>query len=516
MAKILFEKLSLFKDHEKNEVVLFIRIFFSSLFFLIFQSVILVHKPFLHVDFVISFYGVMSLLFLLKSYYFFTKAQQNFWSYVFDFILIYILFNHHQEYSSVFLVYLTIHLFLSGLHLKKQDSWLLFLLASFGLSVINLKTLHWAGAQNLLSLILFNLTYAASVFVSTEFKTEILYLQKSLSKSNQQLQTQLDLSKILMEQVPLGVIALNSQSEVLFKNHAMLDKLKLTDELALDILKNKADGVFKRLSFFNRNLQEKRIYETVKNSYFDQVIGGQVDLHLINDITDEVNLQDQLRQKEKLAAVGQLAAGIAHEIRNPLAGISGSIQLLSQDKTDPDEQKLMKIILKEIDRLNLLITEFLDYSKPEKSPDQVVDLSLILDDVVNNIKLGHSSMTELKINSELVKSSVLGFSDKLKQAFLNIAVNAVQAMKDRPNPMLNIKILNSLDQAIVIIKDNGSGMSEQVRQRVFEPFFTTKSKGTGLGMAITHKIFETHHARVEIESEIDHGTEFKIYFNKIN
>jgi two-component system sensor histidine kinase PilS (NtrC family) len=241
----------------------------------------------------------------------------------------------------------------------------------------------------------------------------------------------------------------------------------------------------------------------------------QVQVNLIKDVTDVVLLQEQMKQKEKMAAVGQLAAGIAHEIRNPLAGISGSIELLSQEKSDPDEQKLMKIILREIDRLNNLITEFLDYSKPDKVPDQPVDLSFILDEVAQNIRNHPELSKNLKLNMNISKAVVLGFSDKLKQGFLNIVMNAVQAMKDQSEPQLVIATEQNTHHVIVRIKDNGSGMTETVKNRIFEPFFTTKSKGTGLGMAITHKVFDSHQAKIEIDSQIGVGTEFKIIFNKI-
>ena len=380
------------------------------------------------------------------------------------------------------------------------------------LSIVNVKTIHWTGAQNLLTLSLFNFTFIAAVFISTQFKSEVSFLEKSLSDSNIKLQSKLDLSRLLIEQIPLGIFATDSLGRVLFSNQALTNKMSLSHQAAEDIIATA--GQTKKAFVYNSQLAEKRFYEMDQASYFDHELKDQVQVNLIKDVTDVVLLQEQMKQKEKMAAVGQLAAGIAHEIRNPLAGISGSIELLSQEKSDPDEQKLMKIILREIDRLNNLITEFLDYSKPDKSPDQPVDISFILDEVAHNIRNHPELSKNLKINLNISKSLVLGFSDKLKQGFLNIAVNAVQAMKDQTQPELGITTEQSGPYIIVRIKDNGSGMSETVKNRIFEPFFTTKSKGTGLGMAITHKIFDSHQAKIEIDSQVGVGSEFKIVFKK--
>ena len=121
----------------------------------------------------------------------------------------------------------------------------------------------------------------------------------------------------------------------------------------------------------------------------------------------------------------------------------------------------------------------------------------------------------MKIDLKISRSVVLGFSDKLKQGFLNIVMNAVQAMKDQSEPKLVITTEQTDQKVIVRIKDNGSGMTDVIKNRIFEPFFTTKSKGTGLGMAITHKVFDSHQARIEIDSQVGIGSEFKIIFDKV-
>ncbi len=518
MASTTSDQIYKFSFLQSEKTFFFARNFLFIILFVVFQSIIVLQKPFIHIDSIAVFYTISGLqlcFFLVSMIY---DIKQKFKFYLFDLILIFMLFNSQPYFSTAFLVIISVVLFLAGLHLKQFESLLLCLIASVFLSLLNLKTLHWNGPQNLLSLVLFNLTFGFVILISTQFKNELFSLKDNLLKSDIKLKTQLNLSRILLEHVPVGVFATNSSQQVLFQNKSLAKKLNVSSEMAQQLASHSNLNKLSRISMYNAELKEKRFYEKDQASYFDQELNENVNIHLIKDVTEQINIEDQLKQQEKLAAIGQLAAGIAHEIRNPLAGISGSIELLSQEASNPDDQKLMKIILREIDRLNNLITEFLDYSKPDQFPDQFVDLSLVLDEVISNVKLSSQKILTkpLMLDIHINKLFVYGYTDKLKQAFLNIAVNSVQAMKDAETPQLQIKMTEQAQKICISIKDNGSGMTENVKNRIFEPFFTTKSKGTGLGMAITQKIFDTHQALVEINTELGVGTEFKIFFNKIN
>ena len=236
--------------------------------------------------------------------------------------------------------------------------------------------------------------------------------------------------------------------------------------------------------------------------------------------TEKEKLEWDLKQKEKLAAIGQLAAGLAHEIRNPLASISGSIEMLSQTTSSLDDQKLMRIVLKEVHRLNQLITEFLDYAKPGKLPTDVVALDQIIQESLDGLQMSLRSqefLTEnLKLEVALDNAWVKGFSGPLKQAFLNFFINAVQAMKDSPSPCLRVQLKSGPTKVQVSIEDNGSGMPLDVQQRIFEPFFTTRAKGTGLGLAMTHKILTMHSVQISLESKVGVGTRFILEFPPVN
>jgi len=222
--------------------------------------------------------------------------------------------------------------------------------------------------------------------------------------------------------------------------------------------------------------------------------------------------------------VGQLTAGTAHEIRNPLASMSGSVQLLatSFEQIDDEQKKLIAITLKETDRLNNLISEFLEFVRPNLPMDDKVDLSKLLKDCLELLQLNKTIVTPLlDLNIQSTKP-IQANRDKLKQVFLNIMINACHAMEKTQSPQLKISCESVVessgrDSIEVRIKDNGVGMEEKVRVKMFEPFFTTKPRGTGLGLAIVHKILESHNADVDVTSQVSldgkpGGTEFVIKF----
>jgi two-component system sensor histidine kinase PilS (NtrC family) len=493
------------------------RLIVLATFYFIFQIVIILQKPFLQNNFIFNFYLGVIILFLLHFIQFSLKIKTNILFRFLDIAAILLLYKAQPLFSSFYLLTILVLLFLSGLDLKFSENIFLVFLTSVLISLSNLFFLKWTGIQNILNLGLFNIAFIAVLFFSTQLKSELVGLTESLDQTKLKLKSKAELSQILIENMPVGLMAMNAENNMVFYNSVLQNQLNLNPAAVSDLLKLKLNSHTEDIVYYNSEINDKRIYQIESASYFDPDYQENINLHLIKDTTEIRRLQDQIKHKEKMAAVGQLAAGIAHEIRNPLAGISGSIELLSQDTKNPDDQKLMRIILKEIDRLNNLITEFLDYSKPEKRPDQKVDLALVLNDVLENIKLSSATPSEMTYQIYIQSSYVLGISDQLKQAFLNIIVNAIQAMKNQKSLVLGVKTA-SLDnnQVYVEISDTGSGMSEETQKRLFEPFYTTKSKGTGLGLAMTHKIFEAHQATIQIESKLDFGTKFKIIFNKIN
>ncbi|MFM8270633.1 MAG: ATP-binding protein, partial [Pseudomonadota bacterium] len=238
-------------------------------------------------------------------------------------------------------------------------------------------------------------------------------------------------------------------------------------------------------------------------------------LLLFQDVTKLVHLEEKLKQNEKLAAVGQLAAGIAHEIRNPLASMSASIQMLqaglSPGALGTEDSRLMLIVGKEIDRLNELVSDFLTFVKPERFSSEPVSLESLIGEVVDQIKNSKEIQNQIDLQMICEKNlSALGNTEKLKQVLWNLLTNAVQAMKKPGLIQVGCETV-SPHWVSFWVQDQGEGMSEEVIQHLYEPFFTTKDRGTGLGLATVYKIVEAHQGEIRVQSKVGEGTRFEVH-----
>jgi two-component system sensor histidine kinase PilS (NtrC family) len=228
---------------------------------------------------------------------------------------------------------------------------------------------------------------------------------------------------------------------------------------------------------------------------------------IFQDLTDVKKLEAELRLKDRMAAVGELSAGIAHEIRNPLAAIAGSVQVLKKSAAlNPQEQRLMSIILKESDRLNKSIADFLRFVKPqEKRPAQfdiATTLAETLDLLRNSPELGAGHTIEHGISPPVF--TIVGDADQIRQVFWNIARNAFQAMPGGGTLLVTTEVIG--DRYNIIFSDNGRGMNDADQRRLFQPFRTSFPSGTGLGMAISYRIVQEHGGRIDVTSREGAGT----------
>lgn len=302
------------------------------------------------------------------------------------------------------------------------------------------------------------------------------------------------------------------------KEESLKNSLKIYSQTPTDLFshkkeKGKKDEII-RFDFEYVNGRGEKLILSFSASYFENPERSMSGLILIfADQTKIKRLEEEVRQSEKLAAVGQLAAGIAHEIRNPLASMSGSIQMLRSESKSEEEKHLMKIVLKETDRLNNLITDFLDYARPDQPLEDSVDMIHLIKEVMEFIQLNNKERSDVKIKMSLDgEGKIRGNCDKLKQAILNIIINALHAMRDTKKPELSVSTFERDNIFRLTIGDNGCGMSDKMKKRMFEPFQTNKHDGTGLGLAITHRILENHQASVFVDSIEGKGTEMVLGF----
>src|SRR5579862_3618142 len=233
-------------------------------------------------------------------------------------------------------------------------------------------------------------------------------------------------------------------------------------------------------------------------------------VYTFDDLTEIRRLEREVRMQDRLAAVGRLAAAIAHEIRNPLTSIAGSVSMLSEIPDLNDEhRRLLKIVMRESERLNTIITDFLAYSRGRQYRFAKVDLILLLEDTLTLLehRLAAQS-TGITVQRRYAVKEALSSADgdKLKQVFWNFCENAVRAMPT--GGVLTVSLKKSGDDWQVNFADTGPGMSQQLIEKIFEPFQSQFEGGTGLGLAIVYQIVQAHEGKVWARSKVGQGSVF--------
>jgi two-component system sensor histidine kinase PilS (NtrC family) len=250
---------------------------------------------------------------------------------------------------------------------------------------------------------------------------------------------------------------------------------------------------------------------------------------IFQDITKFKEMEEEMVRYDKMAAIGQLAAGMAHEIRNPLASLCGSIQMLRSELVlDPANDRLMHIILRESERLNSLITDFLLFAQPPKINKSVTNIKHIIEETIDlflNSPDYHDGI-QIQGPGNCEDLQVMMDPDQMKQVLWNLFINAAQAMT--AGGSLNIELEKRANGLLlhsppgpgseapktwvkVSISDSGNGIPPHEKEKIFEPFYTTKDQGTGLGLSIVHKIVENHRGTITVESEVGKGSTFVIF-----
>jgi two-component system NtrC family sensor kinase len=222
---------------------------------------------------------------------------------------------------------------------------------------------------------------------------------------------------------------------------------------------------------------------------------------------------DQLIRAERLASIGELAASVAHEIKNPLAGISGAVQVLAEDypPDDPRREVAMQV-LSQCDRMDATIRQLLDYAQPLKTELSAVDLNEVLEKSLF-IAIPNPAKSPVRIHRRLRENlpRVIGDAKHFEQVFLNLLLNAIQSMPDGGDLTVKTSVREGEKPMIEVeVRDTGVGIPEGIRVKIFSPFYTTRTRGTGLGLPISRKILEQHGGRIAFRSEEGKGTAFLI------
>jgi len=341
-------------------------------------------------------------------------------------------------------------------------------------------------------------------------------------------QTQ-DYSRIVFTNMPIGLLSIDLTGKVVAYNPKVLEILDLDEEA---ILKKRIDQIIDFQGFsLNRTptgcdtVLEKELFHR-KNS--DHAIPISLSstpiiddkniclgaLIIIRDLSEIKRLEEKVRRSEKLAAVGELAAGLAHEIRNPLSSIRGFAQFFKHTLKDhPREQEYAQTMVTEIDRINRVVTDLLSMARPKKLELELADVGALVKRVADLVKTEAKSRNlflEVFIQPDMKPVSV--DASLITQALLNLLLNATHSVEPGSRVAVGTE-LKSGRQLSIWVEDDGPGIPINLQQKVFEPFYTTREAGTGLGLAIVRSIAENHEGAVQLESPppgLEHGCRFTI------
>jgi len=259
----------------------------------------------------------------------------------------------------------------------------------------------------------------------------------------------------------------------------------------------------------------KRIFDIAKTPLLDNHLNPYGTILVFEDITDKIRLQQQLVTSEKLASIGLLSAGVAHEINTPLTGISSYVQMLQKRVTDTHFAQILEKIEAQTERVSRIVKNLLNFARnPSDLAFHRVNLKDSFQEIISLIEYKLKAMNiRLELDLKAV-SPIWAQGERLQQVFINIILNALDAMPR--GGRLRVELGETPAEAVVAISDTGTGIKEQHLARIFDPFFTTKGvgKGTGLGLSISYAIVTEHEGRIEVQSEVGKGSKFTVFLPK--
>ncbi len=352
-----------------------------------------------------------------------------------------------------------------------------------------------------------------------------LYNQASLRA--QELERLKDYSENIIESLTVGVAVLDRKGQVIGWNRVLEETFgrKKPEVLGDSLLKALGPGNFAAL--FPPDTQQeynllsetpldmpgggKRIFDIAKTPLLDNRLNPYGTILVFEDITEKIRLQQQLVTSEKLASIGLLSAGVAHEINTPLTGISSYVQMLQKRVTDVHFAQLLEKIEAQTERVSRIVKNLLNFARnPSDMAFHRVNLKDSLQEIISLIEYKLKAMN-IKLELDLAPASpIWAQGERLQQVFINIILNAIDAMPQ--GGTLTLALSETAADAVVEITDTGLGIKEQHLAHIFDPFFTTKGvgKGTGLGLSISYAIVTEHDGRIAVKSEPGKGTKFRI------
>ena len=331
----------------------------------------------------------------------------------------------------------------------------------------------------------------------------------------------------LVETMPIGLLATDNDDRIASLNQVACHILNLSSENAIgkDAKKIlpaqlwaqlKGIGVDKRVvgREIDCSMNDGRVVPLeVSASFFKDEAGTVLGLvTLFKDLTEVRLLKQEVVRSQRLATVGRLAAGIAHEIRNPLSSIKGFATYFKERYQEkPEDQQVSNIMIQEVDRLNKVVSQLLDFAKPVTISKVSVSLKPFIED---SLKLVTRQAEEkgITIQTDFHPQVDIGFidQDRINQVLLNLYLNAIESMNEGGCLSVTLSVLEDGEQIEIRVSDTGAGIRADDLAHIFDPYFTTKNSGTGLGLAIVHNILENHGGEIKVESRSGQGTTIRL------
>ncbi len=362
---------------------------------------------------------------------------------------------------------------------------------------------------------------------SAALALENAYLYSQESIRTMEMQRLKDYSENIIESLTVGVAVIDEQGRIIGWNRVLEDQMGLRKEAALgkglkEVLGEQTYSAlyppetqqdFRLLSEISLDLPGggNKIFDIARTPLLDNALQPYGTIIVFEDVTEKISLQQRLLTSEKLASIGLLSAGVAHEINTPLTGISSYIQMLQKKLTDTHYAQLLEKIEAQTDRVARIIKNLLAFARnPSDTSFHRVNIKEILEEILSLIDYKLKNMNILlKLELDSVPA-VSAQGERLQQVFINIILNALDAMPQ--GGTLGIQLFAEDKQAVVRISDTGTGIKPEHMAHIFDPFFTTKGigKGTGLGLSISYAIIKEHEGHIHVSSEVGRGSTFTI------
>ena len=360
--------------------------------------------------------------------------------------------------------------------------------------------------------------YLAVAYLAGQLVAKLRQARVELKDASGALEDLQILHENIIQSISSGLITTGLDGRITLVNSAAQKLLECTQDqllgkpvapLFLDALPNGESQTHAEVRFDTKGTFRKTVRVRVAALNVPER-GALGYVYALDDLTEIRRLEREVRMQDRLAAVGRLAAAIAHEIRNPLTSIAGSVSMLSSvPEMNEEHRHLLDIVTRESQRLNGIITDFLAYSRGKKYQFDRVDLVLLLEDTLTLMRhrmIAEDTGIAIETRFDVAEAWAIADGDKIKQVFWNITENAVRAM--RQGGRLKVGIESLEDDWQISFADTGTGMSPQQTEKIFEPFQSSFEGGTGLGLAVVYQIVQAHEGKVWARSKPGQGTTF--------